>query len=226
MLPIIYSLILGATHLWNEKIQIRQEYVRVRFISFVAGISVTYVFLSLLPEVYQGFELFDRIIFISLLVGFSAAHIVEKYIYQHSAPTTLKERLGSIHSLAFFVYHFLIGVILVKLNRVSNLDSALFFLPILFYSSVGLIALEKIHSRVWERPYVKLLLSASTLVGVLVADLLLSFESFFSLLFGFVVGIFLYIALIDFVPREAKGKPAYFALGVLVYTLIIIATFI
>ena len=81
MLPIVFSLILGVTHFWNEKIQIRQEYVRIRFISFIAGTSVTYVFLNLLPEVYRGFELFDQLIFISLLAGFSVAHLIEKYIY-------------------------------------------------------------------------------------------------------------------------------------------------
>ncbi|MCH7541986.1 hypothetical protein IH981_04410 [Patescibacteria group bacterium] len=226
MLPIIFSLILGATHFWNENIQIKQDYVRVRFISFVAGISVTYVFLNLLPEVYQGFEIFNRFIFISLLAGFTLAHLVEKYVYQHSAPQTLKERLGSVHSIAFFVYHFLIGVILVKLNKTDNLNSVLFFLPILFYSAVGVVALEKIHSKVWERPLVKFILSASTLLGVLIADFLLGFNTFFNLLFGFIVGIFLYISLIDFIPREAKGRPEYFALGVLTYTLIIFATFI
>ncbi|MEX0621841.1 MAG: hypothetical protein WD187_02525 [Candidatus Woykebacteria bacterium] len=226
MLPVVFSLLLGATHFWNEKIQIRQEYIRTRFISFVAGISVTYVFLDLLPEVYKGFEVFDRFIFIALLSGFAIAHITEKYIYQHSAPQVLRERLGILHSLAFFVYHLLIGVILVRLNNISNLDSFLFFLPVLFYSSVGVIALEKIHVRVWERPFIKILLSASTLIGVLIAEVLLGFDQLFNLLFGLVVGIFLYIAMIDFIPREAKGRPEYFAFGVLVYTLIIITTFI
>lgn len=226
MLPIIFSLILGATHFWNENIQIKQDYVRVRFISFIAGISVTYVFLNLLPEVYQGFEVFNRFIFVSLLAGFTLAHLVEKYVYQHSAPQTLKERLGSVHSIAFFVYHLLIGVILVKLNKTDSLNSVLFFLPILFYSAVGIVALEKIHSKVWERPLVKFILSASTLLGVLIADFLLGFNTFFNLLFGFIVGIFLYISLIDFIPREAKGRPEYFALGVLTYTLIIFTTII
>lgn len=226
MLPIIFSLILVVTHFWNEKIQIKQEYVRVRLISFVAGISVTYVFLSLLPEVYKGFEVFNRVIFVSLLAGFSVAHLSEKYIYQYSAPQTLREKLSGIHATAFFLYHLFIGVVLVKLNKFSNLDSVLFFLPVLFYSSVGLVALEKIHSKVWERPTVKFVLSLSTLVGVFVADILIGFDSLFNILFGFVVGIFLYIAMIDFVPREAKGRPEYFALGVFIYTLIIIATFI
>lgn len=225
MLPIIFSLILGATHFWNEKIQIRQEYVRIRLISFVAGISVTYVFLNLLPEVYKGYEVFDRIIFIALLTGFSAAHLSEKYIYQHSAPQALRERLGFIHTLAFFVYHLFIGVILVRLNAFSNLDSVLFFLPVLFYSGVGLVALEKIHSKIWERPVIKFLLALSTLVGVLLADILIGFDQAFNILFGFTVGLFLYISMIDFVPREARGRPEYFALGVLSYTLIIIATY-
>src|SRR3989344_386874 len=226
MLPIVLSLILGATHFWNEKIQIRQEYVRIRLLSFVAGISVTYVFLNLLPEVYRGFELFDRLIFVSLLAGFSSFHLVEKYVYQHSAPQSLREKLGGVHSLAFFYYHFFIGVVLVKLNNIRTLYSVLFFLPILFYSAIGIVALEKIHPKIWEKTYIKFLLSLSTLAGVLSANILLSFENFFNLLFGFVVGIFLYIALADFVPREARGETEYFALGVFVYTLIILATFV
>ena len=117
-------------------------------------------------------------------------------------------------------------MIWVKLDKTSNLNAFLFFLPILFYSAVGLIALEQIHSKVREKILVKLLLSSSVLIGVLIADFLLGIEPAFNLLFGFIVGIFLYLALIDFVPREAKGRPEYFALGVLVYTLIIIATFI
>src|SRR3990167_2011951 len=102
-LPVIYSLIIGLVHFFNEKIQIRQEYFRVRILSFIAGISVTYVFLNLLPEVYKGFEFFDKVIFVSLLAGFTLSHIAEKYIYQHSAPQTLRESLGGFHSLAFFI---------------------------------------------------------------------------------------------------------------------------
>lgn len=226
MLPVLFSLILGLTHFWNEKITIKQEFTRVRLLSFVAGISITYVFLNLLPEVYSGFKMFDKFIFVALLVGFSAAHLTEKYFYQHSAPETLREKLKLIHGVAFFTYHLLIGVILVKLNNQSNLDSVLFFFPVLFYSGVGVIALGKIHTKVWEKFYVKMFLSASTLIGVLVADLLIGFDAVFNLLFGFIVGIFLYLAMIDFIPKEAKGRPEYFALGVLTYTLIIIATII
>ena len=195
-------------------------------ISFVAGTAVTYVFLALLPEVYEGFVLLDRFIFIAPLLGFVTAYLVEKYIYQHVSPQTLKERLVSLHSAAFFTYYLLIGVILVKLAKISNLNAFLFFLPILFYSAVGLIALEQIHSKVRGKLLVKLLLSSSVLIGVLIADFLLGIEPAFNLLFGFIVGIFLYLALIDFVPREAKGRPEYFALGVAAYTLIIIVTFI
>ena len=128
--------------------------------------------------------------------------------------------------MAFFLYYFFIGVILVKLNETSSLISVLFFLPVMFYSAVGILSLEKIHSKVWEKPVIKLLLSSSTLMGALFADLLLGFDAVFNLLFAFVVGTFLYTALIDFVPREAKGKPEYFTLGVLIYTLVIVAAFL
>lgn len=225
-LPIIYSFILGVVHFFNEKIQVRQEYVRIRVISFIAGISVTYMFLILLPEVYDGFEIFDRVIFISLLAGFTISHITEKYIYQHSAPHSLKESLSGVHSLAFFIYYFFIGVILVRLNQINTLNAVLFFLPVMFYSAVGILSLERIHAKIWEKPSVKLLLSASSLVGVLFADFILQFSTLFDLLFAFVIGTFLYTALMDFVPREAKGRPEYFTLGVLIYTLVIVAAFL
>jgi len=225
-LPVIYSLILGVVHFFNEKIQIRQEFVRVRAISFIAGISVTYIFLNLLPEVYKGFELFDRIIFISLLAGFTLSHVIEKFVYQHSAPQTLRENLGGVHSAAFFLYYFFIGVIFVSLNNINALSSVLFFLPVMFYSAVGILSLEKIHPKIWERLSVKLLLSASSLIGVLFADVFLQYQIIFDLLFAFVLGTFLYTSLIDFVPRDAKGRPEYFVLGVLIYTLVIIAAFL
>ena len=224
-LPIFYSSVLAAVHFYNEKIQIRNEYIRTRALSFVAGISVTYGFLNLLPEVYKGFAFFDRFIFITLLLGFVVAHLTEQYVYQHTSVETVREKLGEIHSLAFFLYHFTIGVILVDLSRDNTLRAVLFFLPILFYSAVGLIALERIHPKIWESPAVKLLLSLSTLFGVLFADSLLRLETIFSLLLAFVVGLFLYIVLIDFIPKEAKGRPEYFALGVFTYTVLIAATF-
>lgn len=225
-LPVIYSLILGIVHFFNERIQIRQEFVRIRVISFVAGISVTYFFLTLLPELYRGFEIFDRFIFISLLAGFTVAHVTEKYIYQHSAPQTLRENLGGVHSIAFFLYYFFIGVILVSLHKANALSAVLLFLPVLFYSAVGLLSLEKIHPKIWEKTSVKLLLSTSAFVGVLFADFILQYGSLFDVLFAFVLGTFLYTALIDFVPRQASGRSEYFTLGVLTYTLVIIAALI
>ena len=225
-LPVIYSVILGVIHFFNEKIQIRQEYVRIRVISFIAGISVTYMFLTLLPEVYDGFEVFDRVIFISLLAGFTISHITEKYIYQHSAPQALKESLSGVHSVAFFIYYFFIGVILVRLNQINTLNAVLFFLPVMFYSAVGILSLERIHAKIWEKSSVKLFLSTSSLAGVLFADFILQFSTLFDLLFAFVIGTFLYTALMDFVPREAKGRPEYFTLGVLIYTLVIVAAFL
>lgn len=221
-LALFYAIILAATHFFSEKITIQNKLWHIRVISFVAGISVTYAFLALLPEAYKAFQTQGRLIFIFIIIGFTLVHVIEKYIYkQQERHAQLQHSLKEVHSIAFFIYYLLLGAILVELSRIGIIQSMLFFIPILFYSAVGLVSLDKIHHKVIQRGAFKFALSSSIIIGVLLADILLQTGFIFDALFALVIGAFIYVALIDFVPKEKKGEPVFFVIGVVIYSILI-----
>lgn len=223
-LAFVFGLILAVVHFFNEKLNIENKIWHIRAVSFVAGLSVTYAFLSLLPEAYESFQTQGKLIFIFIIVGFTSVYLTEKYIYKHQEKqAVLSSKLKEVHSIAFFFYYLLLGTILVDLSKIGNLQATLFFIPVLFYSAVGLVSLDKIHKKVIESRTIKFALSLSTIIGVLLSDVLLKTGAIFNSIFAFVIGAFIYIALIDFVPREKQGDPVYFAAGVIIYTIAIAA---
>lgn len=44
------SLLIGAVHFWNERFAFQKAKTKARALSFIAGASVAYVFLYLLPD--------------------------------------------------------------------------------------------------------------------------------------------------------------------------------
>ncbi len=225
-LALIYATVLAIVHFFSEKINIQNKIWHTRAVSFVAGIVVTYAFLSLLPETYEAYEKLDRLIFTFIVLGFTAVHVTEKYLYNHlEKGKILSHSLKEVHSIAFFIYYLLLGTILVDLSKRGFVQMTLFYIPILFYGAVGIVSLDKINKKFTHISPIRFALSTATIIGVLIADFLLKTGIVFDAIFALVVGAFIYVALIDFVPREKKGEPAFFVLGVLIYT-ILISTFL
>jgi zinc transporter ZupT len=67
----------------------------------------------------------------------------------------------------------------------------------------------------------KIVLSFSTLLGVLIAHVFVVPSNILHAFLGFIVGSLLYVVIRDSVPKETSGKAIYFVLGVVVYALII-----
>ncbi|NIO22694.1 MAG: hypothetical protein GTN38_01550 [Candidatus Aenigmarchaeota archaeon] len=221
MLPVILGLVLAVVHYFSERIEPSDPAVRHKVVSFVAGISITYIFLLLLPEVYSGIEPFHQFLFLFILAGFASFHLIEKHIYQHQSKETLHEELKIAHSTTFFFYHFIIGILLVELVGINMISGLLFFIPILFHTAVSSASLKGIHISIRERIILKIVLSFSTLFGVMLAYFAMIPSNLLQALLGFIVGSLLYIVIRDSIPKETEGKAIYFVLGIVVYALVI-----
>ena len=90
IIPIIYGILLSLGHYFSEELTERIKNFRYNVISFAAGISITYVFLVLLPELYRGVQDLDKLIFIFVLMGFASLHLVDKHIYKYAPKRDLK----------------------------------------------------------------------------------------------------------------------------------------
>lgn len=223
LIPILLSLILAVIHFWNEKIFLRKEAIKAKIMSFVAGASIAYVFLYLLPDFYKTI---NQWIFIFILLGFSLVYPLEKYFYQHVDSKVRLLRFKEIHFLALFLYYFMIGIILTDFLKLSILKGLLFFIPIAFYAVASRVSFTEVHIQIRERKFFRILLALVALSGVLSASIILEQTFLYHILLAFIIGVFFYIVIMDFFSRKAKENLGYFLLGICLYALLIILTLI
>ncbi|MFW9826353.1 MAG: hypothetical protein ACFFEY_01895 [Candidatus Thorarchaeota archaeon] len=277
--------------------------------SFIAGISVAYFFLIVLPEIPErlpeapfDLKLFE---YLFVLIGFSFVHITEKFILQkvesktqkkmrkllekekilesveHSMEKILNEQLmrESIDKSALtdisrtltslnqqeeemklnienykikiqnkinkelkrfryftdYIYHLLVGIILVGLLTIELIGGILFFIYAFFRtvitkrSEAHLIFTDlEIYEEVIvdEKFHVKIILGSSALLGIVIGLIIKSiFPVNLELLFifySFISGVILYVIVREVIPEREKGDPLKFLIGLIGFSLIII----
>jgi len=220
---LVCGVVLALIHLASERLQPRHGTMRWRIISFAAGISIAYLFLHLLPETYEAADHIRGWVFVFLLAGFTVFHLIEKYIYQHTERERLVRDLKEIHSVSFFVYHFIVGVALTGKFEEGILEGLLFLVPVAFHAGLSTASLSGIHGDMRERTSVRVLLSLSTFLGVIFAVFIRIPPALELSLVSFVAGVLLYIIVREFLPQREKGEPAYFVLGLLVFAIVNLA---
>lgn len=226
MLALGMGLILAVVHYFSDRFELKDPALRDKTVSFVAGISITYIFLHLMPKVYEGISSLYEALFLFILAGFACFHLIEKHIYQHSSKEKLHMKLKEGHSAMFFLYHFAIGILLVQLLSISVVGGILFFIPVLFHTAVSSASLKGIHVSIRERILIKAVLSLSTLFGVILVYFFAVPPHVLYALLGFIMGSMLYVVIRDSMPRETGGKAVYFVMGIVVYAVIIGASWI
>lgn len=226
VIAIIFSALLGVAHYISDKIDIERTPHKMRMVSFTAGIFITYLFLNLFPHLYLDSEYLTRLALVFVLAGFSIFHVIEKYLYKHASKDRLRKDLREIHAIMFFIYHFVIGVILVSITATGFIQGALLFIPIFSFSVVSSISVKEIHNVVRENRAMKFLLSISTPLGASLAMLFPLPTILYYGLLGFIAGTLLYVIITESLPREKMGEPLFFVLGVFLYTILIGLTWV
>ena len=275
--------------------------------SLIAGISIAYFFLLLLPEIAEGLPEFPFHLkifeFFFILIGFIFIHVSEKLILQkvesksqnrvrklikmendlelveksieniinvelqqeeldqyalkdlgrtitelnarsEDIKSEIEQKKKRIHmkierdltEIRFFtdyIYHFIIGIILVALLIIDFLSGILFFIFAFFrllitrsseiskevYSDLG-IEVKYEGSR-----FAKIIIASSVLVGVLMGilfELILPVNiELIYILYSFISGVILYTIVREVIPEKEKGNPIYFLIGVIGFTVII-----
>lgn len=218
LLALCFGILLGVVHFFSEKIQLTEGHLRYRVVSFAAGVSIAYLFLVLLPETYQAATHLKEWVFVFLLLGFAAFHLVEKLTYQHADRDMLMRELKETHSVLFFCYYFVIGVVLEDLLKVGVLEGSLFLIPVALHAGLSTASLSEIHGEIRESLLARIVLSVSTLLGVAFA-LLVSMPLVVSnILIGLIAGALLYIIVKEFLPEREKGQPLFFLLGLVLFS--------
>src|SRR3989338_3027695 len=206
-ITLIYGLIISILHYLSDFISIRFIKYKEKILSFGAGISIAYLFLELLPQMHETVNALKKISYISILIGFASFHLAEKYVYQHSRRDERIEKLGHIHSAGFFIYYLIIGIVLYYLTEKSLVEGTLFLIPIVFHSAVSSASFKEIHGRLKEKWHIKVFLSSSTIIGILIAIYIGVSQNVYYAMLGFVVGALFYVIIKDILPEQKEGDP-------------------
>ncbi|MHA2430553.1 MAG: hypothetical protein ACXACC_05895, partial [Promethearchaeota archaeon] len=158
---------------------------------------------------------------------------IEKYkikIQNH-----INEDLSKFRYITDYIYHFLVGIILVGLLSLNIIDGILFFIFAWFRtiitnrSEVHIIFTDL---DIYERPEIdiksikKYLLATSAISGIIIGLITnifidLNTELLF-IAFSFISGIILYIIVREVIPEKEKGEPLKFLIGMIGFIIAIV----
>ena len=213
------GLLLGVVHFFSEKLKPEEGPKHYRIVSFAAGISIAYLFLDLLPHTYEAAIHLKNWVFLFLLLGFTIFHLTEKFIYQHSEQNKLDRELNEVHSISFFVYYFLVGIVLRDRIQVNALEGVVFMVPITLHAGLSTASLARIHGEIRETAWIKTILSLSTLLGVIFGAIVYVPHILNNIFVSFIAGVLLYILVKEFLPDKEKGQPLFFIIGMALFVI-------
>ena len=221
-LPILLAVIISFAYYYSNKYTIKHEEWNKKIVSFSAGVSITYVLLELFPTFTESALSIHKIVFISIPIGFIIHHIIEKEIYMHNIKRELVRMLTLEEHVFSFVYHFIIGIILVTFAKGSATEALLFSIPMLSYTFLSNLPASPHPLKIKA-----LFLSSATILGTVLALIWKMPHWLEFSLIGVAVGVLLYTVIRHHIPFGKKGKTGYFTIGFILYsTLIILSWYI
>ncbi len=223
-IPIIFAIILGFVHFFSDKIHSMHGIHKMKTVSFAGGIFITYILLHLFPSLYQSGEFLTKISLVFVLIGFTISHVTEKHVFRYVYGRKLRSDINDGHILSFFIYHAILGITIFTIYTISLSNVVLYFIPIVMVTALSRVSMRKIYDIEKRHPAIRILLSISTLIGVFIASILSIPQIVYFILLGAITGTLLHIVISDSIPEERSGRPEFFILGVVMYTLIIVMT--
>lgn len=204
---------------WSKRVDLRHTRYLQKLISFSAGVSITYTLLGLLPLFAEAAFKINHFLFLSVLVGFTLHHAIEKEIYSHNKKQELIKTISMEENIFYYGYHLILGIILVTITNQDMTAGMLLFISMITYTLVGNATAEPHKS--WIKA---LLLSTSTMLGALIATFLWT-ERVSWLEFSFVglaTGVLLFTVTRHHIPFGRNGDVRFFILGAIIYAALII----
>lgn len=237
----IGAFFLAGIHFFTKKLKL--SYIpRSKILSIAGGISIAYIFVYMLPELTEWQEKFaeqatsewvtfleHHLYFISLL-GLTFFYGLERAARssQQSDRKNNEEEPPSnvnifwVHILSFTAYNFLIGYLLVH-GKEQEFSSLVFFIFAMgFHFLVNDYSLFDHHKQDYERSG-RWIISAAIIVGWLVGILTQIQEVYMAVIFAFVAGGVIMNVLKEELPAQREGKFWFFILGVVTYSVLLIA---
>ncbi|MBI4144762.1 hypothetical protein HY493_00990 [Candidatus Woesearchaeota archaeon] len=190
-------------------------------LAFAGGFSIAYLFTALLPESIRAEGLLGNALYVSILAGFVLFRLAEVFVYKHAQAKQRKAELKLEHSLAFFVYHVLLGVSIGFFTSQSIREGVLFFIPVALHAVASSAALHELHGSITSNLVTRFVLAAAPVLGAFLSFVLPI--AVFDVLIGLVVGALFFVVVKEFLPDARNARPGLFLVGTVTFLLVKLA---
>ncbi|AHM61458.1 hypothetical protein D770_16020 [Flammeovirgaceae bacterium 311] len=236
----IAAILLAITHLYAERMK-STAIPRSKWLSFAGGISVAYIFVHLLPALQEGQEYLQdhsfgisflkHPVYVVALLGLATFYGVERAaILSSKSERAVEDKELSdtshtfwVHMASFSVYNALIGYLLIHKEKESLATLVFFTIAMAFHFLLNDYGLYD-HYRDMYRRKGRWVITAAILGGWLAGTLIALPKIWISLLYAFVAGSTILNVLKEELPEERKSNFWAFSSGLLVYSVLLIAT--
>lgn len=234
----IAAVVLSLTHLFINRLTFLQGIPRSKWLSVAGGISVTYIFIHVLPELEKWQQRFTsegeegflkHHLYIVALIGLAVFYGIERAAKLLGTSRRDRSDTGEsadptvfwVHITFFALYNLLIGYLLIHRDTAPVSALLLFTLAMLFHFVVNDHGLHDHYARRY-RTRGRWIVSSAVLLGWFVGMLLPVSEIGVALIFAFVAGGNIMNTLKEELPEERKSNYWAFFAGIAGYTLLLL----
>lgn len=150
---------LMAVQLFVGRLHLVEALPRRTWVSFAAGVSVSYIFVHLLPELFveAGRREAIDLVSVTALVGLISAYSLEKLALR-GWPSDAGDRTDAtstasfwLHVSAFVAYNAVIGFVLARLEPRASATLPWFAVAMAFHMLVNDVGLREFHGDLFDR---------------------------------------------------------------------------
>lgn len=228
-------------HFFSKYMKFAGRVPRSRFLSFEAGVAVSYVFVHLLPELSEYQEAvaeqvanpvlryIENQIYIVAMGGLVLFYVIEQLVRKANHDQRMKdtEEPGSVvfwlQMASFFLYNAIIGYLLVRGEFSLPLGLLFYFLALGVHFVTNDWSLRRHHKEAYDK-YGRTLLSLSPVIGWTAGVFAEISIVRLSVLQAFIAGGVILNVMKEELPEEQQSSITSFLGGVTGYTILLLLT--
>ena len=240
LLQAIIVVVFVLIHLFAERFNINRDGPRSAWLSFAGGISVSYVFIHIFPELeiaqrhissqwkfipfieHHAYlvALLGLIVFYGLERGAKLSQSKQELPLSHTKTTT-STQVFWLHIISFALYNALIGYLLVHREEQDLYGLIFFSIAMGLHFFVNDFALREFHKDTYQK-YGRWILSSMIVVGWAIGLSMKISEAMTAVLFAFLAGGVILNVLKEELPEEKQSRFWPFATGASIYTVLLL----
>lgn len=225
---------LSLVHVLADMLRLKRQMPQKYWLSFAYGISISYVFLGLLPKIVDGTTSFPDSLggaadilkhspFLPLLIGLVAFYGMERLVEKpadggasHIATEATGLRVW-IHLASYAFYKAIIGYLIVQMNNPVSI--VIFVISMAVHFLVVDYRMMEIHKEVYQR-IGRWILTFAILAGWIIGITTVISPVLVTLLLSFLAGGIVLVVLEEEFSRAHPSSFPAFAVAVIVYTVV------